>query len=53
MARKKNIVIDDMIYHWKDNFVSSPMVYHVSLYLLCAQSYGQKSDAGALALKVK
>ena len=48
MARKADDYIDDMIYVWKGNFISFQMTYHVSLYLLCVQSYRQKSDVGAL-----
>ena len=48
MARKADDYIDDMIYVWKGNCISFPMTYHVSLYLLCVQSYRQKSDVGAL-----
>ena len=45
-AGKPNIFIHNMIYHQKDNFAGFPMVYHVSLYLLCVRSYRQNSDVG-------
>ena len=51
--RKPNLFIYNMIYHWKDNFASSPMVYQLSLCVLCVQSYRQKSDAVALAVMLK
>jgi hypothetical protein len=34
--------IDNMIYHWKENFASFPTVYLASFYLLYKRSYSKK-----------
>ena len=45
-------LIDNMIYHWKENFASFPTVYLASFYLPYKRSYSKKCSGGYFQYKL-